>query len=71
MVVSIRMSDEEKELAESFAKLNGMSLSESIKKVYFKEIEDLLDIKLYEDALKNNEGKKTYNAEEAKKFLGL
>ena len=35
MVVSIRMTEEEKKLAEAYAKLNGMTLSEAIKKAYF------------------------------------
>ena len=40
MVVSIRMTKEEKELAESYAKIHGMSLSELIKKTLFEMIGD-------------------------------
>lgn len=40
MVISIRMTDEEKQLVEAYAKINGVSLSESIKRTYFEKIED-------------------------------
>jgi predicted DNA-binding protein len=51
MRISIRMSEEEKELAQSYAKLKGMSLSEAIKKVYFEAIEDEFDITLPDRAM--------------------
>ena len=39
MVVSIRMTQEEKELANAYAKLSGVSLSEAIKRAFFDRIE--------------------------------
>ena len=72
MVISIRMTDEEKKLADSYAKLNGISLSEAIKRAYFEKIEDEYDIALADAALKEFEkNPKTYSHSEIKKMLGL
>ncbi len=72
MVISIRMTDEEKRLAEAYAKLNGVSLSESIKRAYFERIEDEYDIALADAALKEYEkNPKTYTLQELMKELGL
>ena len=72
MVISIRMTDEEKQLAEAYAKINGVSLSESIKRAYFEKIEDEYDIVLADSALREYEkNPKTYTIDEAKKELGL
>ena len=53
MVISIRMNDEEKRLADAYAKINGVSLSEAIKKAYFEKIEDEYDLALADAAWKN------------------
>ena len=72
MVISIRMTEEEKKLADAYAKLNGMSLSEAIKCAYFEKIEDEYDIALADMALREYEkNPKTYSHEEVKKMLGL
>ena len=72
MVISIRMTEEEKKLADAYAKLNGMSLSEAIKRAYFEKIEDEYDIALADMALREYEkNPKTYSHEEVKKMLGL
>ena len=72
MVVSIRMTDEERKLAEAYAKLNGTTLSDSIKKAYFEKIEDEFDVALAKEALKEYEkNPKTYSLEEMKELLGL
>ena len=72
MVVSIRMTQEEKELADAYAKLNGVSLSEAIKKAYFDKIEDEYDIALVDAALRENKKHpETYSLEEIEKELGL
>lgn len=72
MVISIRMSEEEKRLADAYAKLNGVSLSEAIKRAYFDKIEEEYDIALAEEAMREYErDKKTYSHEEVKKILGL
>ena len=72
MVVSIRMTQEEKELASAYAKLSGLSLSEAIKRAYFEKIEDEYDIALADAALKEFEKDPvTYSHEEVKKMFGL
>lgn len=72
MVVSIRMTNEEKELANAYAKLNGVSLSEAIKRAYFEKIEEEYDIALADAALREFEkDPTTYTHEEVKKMLGL
>lgn len=50
MSFSIRLSVEEKNLAESYAKLHSMSLGEAFKKALFEKIEDEYDITVAEDA---------------------
>ena len=72
MVISIRMTEEEKQLANAYAKLNGVSLSEAIKRAYFEKIEDEYDIALADAALRDYEkDHKTYSHEEMKKMLGI
>ena len=72
MIVSIRMTQEEKELASAYAKLSGLSLSEAIKRAYFEKIEDEYDIALADDTLKEYErDPKTYTLDEVKKMFGL
>ena len=72
MVISIRMTEEEKQLADAYAKLSGASLSEAIKRAFFEKIEDEYDIALADAALREYEkNPKTYSHEEVKKILGL
>ena len=72
MVISIRMTEDEKQLAESYAKLHGMSLSEAIKRALFERIEDEYDIAVAEAALREYEkDPKTYSHEEIMKMLDL
>ena len=72
MIVSIRMDEEEKKLADAYAKLHGMSLSEAMKRAYFDKIEDEIDIALADIALKEYEkNPKTYTLDEVMKELGL
>ena len=72
MVVSIRMTEEERKLAEAYAKLNGVTLSEAIKRAFFEKIEDEYDIAIAKEALKEHEkDPKTYSIEEMKDLLVL
>lgn len=50
MSFSIRLSAEEKGLAESYAKLHAMSLGEAFKKALFEKIEDEYDIIVAQEA---------------------
>ncbi|MBR7015021.1 MAG: antitoxin [Lachnospiraceae bacterium] len=50
MAFSIRLTDEERALAESYAKLHSFSLSEAFKKALFEKIEDEYDITVGQEA---------------------
>lgn len=50
MSFSIRLTTEEKSLAESYAKIHSMSLGEAFKKALFERIEDEYDIAVARDA---------------------
>ncbi|MCY7008736.1 DUF6290 family protein [Fusobacterium simiae] len=73
MAFSIRLTEEEKKLANSYAKLNSLSLGEAFKKALFEKIEDEYDIVIGEEAYKEyiNDGKKSRPFSELKKELGL
>ena len=50
MSFSIRLTAEEKALAESYAKLHSMSVGEAFKRALFSQIEDEYDIVIAEEA---------------------
>lgn len=50
MSFSIRLTAEEKALAESYAKIHGISMGEAFKKALFERIEDEYDIAVAKDA---------------------
>ncbi len=50
MSFSIRLTDEERALAESYARLHSYSLSEAFKRALFEKIEDEYDVALGQDA---------------------
>ena len=50
MAFSIRLTDEERNVAETYAKINSISLGEAFKKVLFEKIEDEYDFNLGEEA---------------------
>jgi len=72
MSFSIRLTEQEKKLAESYAKIHGISIGEAMKKAFFDMIEDEYDIALAERAhyeyLKDPE---TISHEDFMKELGL
>lgn len=61
MSLSIQLSEEEKTLADRYAKRHGMSPEEAIKKALFEKIEDEYDISIVEDAYREyvDNGKKS------------
>lgn len=70
MVISIRFTDEEINILKKFAALEGMSVSELIRSSVFEKIEDVLDLGLVEEGVKQYEkDKKTYSLSEVKKLL--
>ena len=50
MAFSIRLTDDERKLAESYAKLHSFSLSEAFKRALFEKIEDEYDIIVGQEA---------------------
>lgn len=55
MSFSIRLTEEERKLADSYAKLHSISLAEAFKKALFEKIEDEYDIVIAEEAYKDYE----------------
>ena len=47
MSYSIRMTKEEKDIAENYAKINNISLAEAFKRALFDRIEDEYDMKVF------------------------
>lgn len=66
MAYSIRLTEEERGLADAYAKLNGISVAEAFKKALFEKIEDEYDLmvaeRAYDNYLKDN---KSYSHDEA------
>ncbi len=73
MAFSIRLTDEERHIAESYAKLNSMSLGEAFKRALFDKIEEQYDIVIGEEAYKEyvDSGKKSRPFSELKGELNL
>lgn len=71
--ISLRVGEEEQELIEAYAKLQGVSVSELLRRAILEKIEEEFDVTLYDKAYKAYEesGRKTYTVEEARKELGL
>ena len=69
----IRLTDTEKALAESYAKLHAISLGEAFKRALFEKIEDEYDIALAEEAYAEylKDGKQAKPIEELWKELDL
>lgn len=73
MAFSIRLSEEERKLADSYARLHSMSMGEAFKRALFERIEDEYDLAVAEDAHAEylQSGKKSYPIEELWKELDL
>ena len=70
MVLSIRFTDEEVKVLKKFAALEGISVSELIRSSVFEKIEDVLDLGLVEEGLKQyQKDKKTYTLAEVKSLI--
>ena len=55
MSFSIRLTPDERDLAESYAKIHGISLSDAFRKALFEKIEDEFDLKVAEEAMQEYE----------------
>lgn len=52
MAFSIRLTEEERNLADSYAKLHSLSIGEAFKRALFEKIEDEYDIAVADEAYK-------------------
>lgn len=66
MAFSIRLTEEERHLAESYAKLHSISMGEAFKMALFERIEDEYDITVGDEAYKEyvDNGRKSRPIEE-------
>lgn len=66
MAFSIRLTEEEKRLAASYAKIHSMSLGEAFKRALFEKIEDEYDVTVADEAYQEYvaDGKKSRPIEE-------
>ena len=73
MAFSIRLSEEERKLADSYARLHSMSMGEAFKRALFERIEDEYDLTVAEDAQREYQqrGRKSRPAEDLWKELDL
>lgn len=73
MAFSIRLTEEERALAESYAKIHSYSLAEAFKRALFEKIEDEYDIGVFNAAYNEYEegGKQSRPIEELWKELEL
>ena len=73
MAFSIRLSEEERKLADSYARLHSMSMGEAFKRALFERIDDEYDLAVAEDAHAEylQSGKKSYPIEDLWKELDL
>ena len=73
MSFSIRLTDTERALAESYAKLHALSLAEAFKRALFEKIEDEYDITLADEAYEEylRSGKQARPIEDLWKELDL
>lgn len=72
MAITVRVTENQRQLIEDYAKCQGLSISEVMKRAIFDEIEDEYDIREAEAAIAECEATGiTYTHEEMKKRLGL
>ena len=71
--ISLRVTEEERSVMESYAKVQGVPLSEAIKKAFFQMLEDEYDLQsIREHRDRKAKGEvKFYSHDEVKKDLGL
>ena len=73
MALSICLTEDERRLADSYAKLHALSVGDAFKRALFEKIEDEYDLQIAEDAYNDyvKDGKKSIPAAEVWKELDL
>lgn len=51
MMISLRLNDEDSKIIRAYADMNGLSVSELVRKAVLERIEDEYDLKAYEEAM--------------------
>lgn len=51
MTISLRLNDKDSELIRAYASMNGMTVSELVRRTVLERIEDEYDLKAYEKAM--------------------
>lgn len=70
MTISVRLSDKDSELIKAYAEINGMSISDLVRKAILEKIEDEYDLECYYKAMEDYEkNPKTYTSDEVKQML--
>lgn len=69
--VSLRVSEQEKEWMEQYAKLHGINLSDAIKMAFFEKLEDEYDLKMVQSYEAEKATETFYSLEDTKKALGF
>ena len=71
--ISLRVTEEERIIMESYAKVQGLNISEAIKNVFFQRLEDDFDLQRIQEhrARKARGDVKMYSLAEAEAELGL
>ena len=72
MTISFRLSETESVLFKKYAEMNGISISELVRRSVLEHIEEEYDLQAYEKALvEYKENPITYTLDEVEKELGL
>lgn len=73
MTVSVRLNDNDAMLFRKYADMNGLSMSELVRRSVMERIENDFDMKCYEKAMKEyrENPNETYTLDEVEKELGL
>lgn len=72
MTISVRLNDKDTELIKAYAEMNGISISELVRKAIMEKIEDEYDLECYYEATEEHKkNPKTYTHEEVKKMMEL
>ena len=72
MTISVRLNDKDTQLIKAYAQMNGISLSDLVRKALMEKIEDEYDLKCYYEAMEEHKNNpKTYTHDEVKKMMEM
>ena len=72
MTISLRLNEADSMLFKKYAEMNGISISELVRRSVLEHIEEEYDLQAYEEAIAEyHENPITYSLDEVEKELGL